>query len=1204
MKKIYTFVFSLVLSFLSSALSAQAVSLPYQMNFEANESAELANWVLNPGATAEMKTRDRWVVGSSVHSAGRQALYISVNGQDARFDTIPNVQFAFRQILLPLGQYDLSFDWMCEGSDVSSLYVGFTDFSGVIFQARDLVGALTQVVRARMLSSFSGLNGVNTWQNASLKVQSDGVTVQTLVFAWVSNNTTASTNISACIDNIVITNANCKRPTDIVAVVESCDTVRVSWTGTSSKYEFEHRAAGASSWVTKRDIPANGTQGTVVLTNMSEGSYDFRVRGICSPDTSAWTYLSGFVVFCPETHCVNFTDLTAPTVTCTYGTTTYTSGYYNDPNNRNHAYDHVGVIDFGPDQIESRHTVNWDKTATDPRTGGRLPLIPSGGYASVRLGNWEYGNGAESITYDYVVDETSAVLLLQYAVVLEYPTGHDDEEMPRFVLEILDENGNLLDPTCGVRNFFAKEADGVNWFSYNPSSSSYSSYYDQVVYKPWTTVGLNLLQLGINEGDHIKVRLTTYDCFLSGHYGYAYFTLDCAKATIETASCAKDASMVMTLVAPEGFNYQWYDEHDNALVGETTRTYLPKDDHTYRCKLTSTEESSCYFYLESRCYPRIPMPDFIPTYAAADCHNRMEMVNTSFVRVYQPDGMVDLAEACDSYYWETWGTTASGEIFQLQTSDHVSPVFDYPEEGGDFFVKLTAYLSGTCVEDTMISIHVDPIQSYDIEKDTVLCRPLNQPTFRLELDGVVISESGKYPITYKTRQGCDSIITWNVTINQSIQIQLDDTVLCYGDSIGHEGVFIGPNSGPLYTSGMWIWNHMSTVSGCDSVVMQMVDLKAPIEPQITCKGTSLDMPFHRVDLEPGETMVNLSLSGSGYDRYTISYIGGNGQYVEEQHPASDHTINNLAINEYIFSFRNNGGCEFIDTVLVGGDTVCVDEILPSAQIQCDCGTAVLWIPYEKCRPYNKARIDHASIKFAAADVVAQGFKDTVFYGLHEKDTIRIPVPKGAEPGTYDIDVIFDTIIGGAIWGQNAFHTSITLTYDSSVIFHRWNENAIISLKNGKTAKKADGSDYQGYEFTEFQWLRNGEEIPGATDSYMEQSGKLVMSDRFRLRLLRADGSRFTTCAYVPGTATPAQKMRIEGIDNVVLTPTAPAAGSDMQLMLSDDAHVEIYSLMGNILLSQDYPTGMHSIAAPSVAGVYIMTIWTQGERLTLHVQVH
>lgn len=1185
----------------SRPVSAQTVSLPYQMNFEANETSELANWTLNPGAD-QFELLDAWTVGNSVHSAGRQSLYISNNGQDALFDSVPCVQYAYRDFLLPAGTYILTFDWLCIGGPSSALYVGIGDFSGCTLMARNtgsLPNSLANPVGSKMI--FNNLYGSESWSNNSYTFTSDGVTVNRLVFAWVNNNRVKSAcTIGACVDNIVITNTNCRRPSDISASVISCDSALVSWTGNSQAYEVNYRMVGTTTWLSETRFTVNPTDYTKVstyITNLDEGNLEIRVRGICTPDTSAWMYGSELVVFCPERHCVNFTDLYAPTVTCTYGNTDEGGGWggagYDNPASRNQAYAHTGVVDHGSESILSRHTVNWDKTATDPRTGNVLPLIPKGGYASVRLGNWEDGYGAEAITYEYVVDSSNAVVLMQYAVVLEDPDGHGDDS-PRFLLEILDENNNLIEPTCGVRNFVATDVDRNEWRTYYPDGGGY--YSTPVVWKPWTTVGLNLRELGIQDGQVIRVRLTTFDCFWSAHYGYAYFTLDCAKATIESASCAKDAGTTMTLIAPDGFKYQWYDKYNNAIPGATTRVFEPQDTATYRCRLTSTENTSCYFDLYSACVPRLPAPEFSWTTTVEQCQYKLDIHNTSHSLIIQKNDTIrDRTSRCDENVWQISGTLTDGTAYGPIQSGSVSPMLNIPGQGGHFTISLQASLLGGC--DSTIVKQFD-LADASIRPDTikkVLCRPVNKPTEPAWLDELEmwIPVTGMYSKTFTASNGCDSTIVYDVTVGNTYNIHLGDTTLCFGEKLTVGNTTYDSSKKP---SGQWGDFSLKTSVGCDSTVYYNVTVTKPIEPVISCAGEILPLPYSRVELENGKVSVDLKVTGTGFNAFTVSYSDGTGKH-EDAHTPADSLLNDLPVNEYIFAFSNADGCVQFDTVLVGGDTLCINLL---SQIECACGKPVLDIPYRKCVPANRARLASCSVKFSEADKANQGFADATYTSLKDDDTLHIAVPMGAEPGVYDIDLIFDTVVGGCIWGRNAFHTSVMLTYDSSVIYHRWTENAILSLAGAHVAKKADGSDYELYAFSEFQWLRNGEEVEGATLSYMEQPGLLNMNDVFTLRMLRADGQRFTTCSYIPAhNAASAQG----NAPAAYVSPSDPMAGAPVALSLSDEAEVEVYNVMGNKVFAGRFGQGVTSFAAPFVPGMYIVNVRMREEVCTLRIRV-
>ena len=201
-------------------------------------------------------------------------------------------------------------------------------------------------------------------------------------------------------------------------------------------------------------------------------------------------------------NCIDLSNLNAPNITCMYGV-------FSTP------YLHTGVLDYGPNNVASRHTVVTTNT-TDPRTNNLLHTIPDNEPYSVRLGNWRTGAEAESIVYEFNVDTTNgAILLLKYAAVLENP-GHTAIEQPRFRFEVLDANDQLVDAQCLSADFVASSALG--WNTCNVGGT--------ILWKDWTYVGADLTAY---HGQSVRIRLTTYDCDQGGHYGYAYFTLNCRK---------------------------------------------------------------------------------------------------------------------------------------------------------------------------------------------------------------------------------------------------------------------------------------------------------------------------------------------------------------------------------------------------------------------------------------------------------------------------------------------------------------------------------------------------------------------------------------------------------------------------------------------------------------------------------------------------
>ena len=594
------------LLFAAIALTAQvhaATDFPYACDFEENSYVP-SDWVLNYGTPT---ATDQWMVGTAVHSEGKRSLYISSDSLNARFGSNPNVTVAYLRYKFPTETssriYDISFDWKggCDSTD-SKLYVmvclesELTDenspynLNSIVSSTSGILSNVTKNECEKLGDSqATHLCDGERWQNISLHQSvriNSALSAETfaIVFIWANDNMDSSIiGSSIAIDNIQICSAAYLKPWD-ATVVPQCEdsSLLVTWNGVQSEFEVQYREVGANNWHRLPGITDNpdgfsreGTQCSYVIKGIEEGnSYDVRVRGVVDEETTAYAYAYSTTVFCPGNHCINYIDLEGANTHCTYG-------YY--PNGSYSPYQYVGVVDFGPDAIKSRHTIHIDPTETDPRTNNMLHTVPEGALASVRLGNWEVHSEAESITYDIAVDSAnSGILIIRYAVVFQDPSLHRGHDEGLFKLEVLDAEGNIIDPNCGHASFNFSDAVNGKW---NTSSD------ETVLWKDWTTMGINLMDY---DGETVQVRLTTMDCGLGAHFGYAYFTLDCASPYINYSN---DSSTV-TCTAPEGFAYEWTDENGDTLSTERELTVV-NNHQVYTCRVISLDDPNCYFSIQA-----------------------------------------------------------------------------------------------------------------------------------------------------------------------------------------------------------------------------------------------------------------------------------------------------------------------------------------------------------------------------------------------------------------------------------------------------------------------------------------------------------------------------------------------------------------------------------------------------------------------------
>lgn len=258
------------------------------------------------------------------------------------------------------------------------------------------------------------------------------------------------------------------------------------------------------------------------------------------------TLLCGFLALTVRAQCPDFMDLYSNQVTGTRG----------------NFFDSLMVVGI----VEGRHTLITQQ-GTDPRTGDQLPLIPDGDSMVVKLGNEQIGAETESLIYTFTVDPDYSVLLLKYAVVLEDP-GHDEIEQPRFLIQMLDVNDELISD-CMEYNVISSPTI--------PGFQEYNMSTGVVMWRPWT---LNGFDLSAYAGQTVKLRLSTYDCSLGAHYGYAYFTAKCVDKHLSFTGC--DGEQV-TISVMEGFeSYVWNN-------GDTipTATYTIQGNTNATCVITT-----------------------------------------------------------------------------------------------------------------------------------------------------------------------------------------------------------------------------------------------------------------------------------------------------------------------------------------------------------------------------------------------------------------------------------------------------------------------------------------------------------------------------------------------------------------------------------------------------------------------------------------
>jgi len=868
MRKLFLTYCILLTAVVAFAQSTAITTFPYECSFE--EAEDLSAWKFNYGTQT---TTDNWMVGTAVHSEGKRSLYISADGQNPNYGQTPNIVVSYLLYKFPTAnstqKYDISFDWKGKGDSTNSkLYVMVCREQDMHTTGNYNIDAIVGAAGGRLSNAQIGacqalgesgekfVCGSEAWQNVSLtNVVSVNATNSAknfaIIFIWVNANTQEVSNTSIAIDNFQINSAAIKKPENLI-VYPHCEdsTLIVTWetSGAANEFDIQYRKVGETGWthgvsgITEGPdgfSREDGTRCSYSLKRILEGSYDVRIRSaFYDPEEnktlrSNYVYATNILVYCPENHCINYVDLYGPNVVCTWG-------FNPEAHTGATPYDSIGVVDFGPDAMESRHTLHVDPAEVDPRTDSLLKTVPDGALASVRLGNWHEMGEAESITYEILVDSFyQGILIVKYAVVFENIENHRSSQTgklegeQRFTLEVLDSSGQLIDETCGNADFTYTDAEEGGW---NITRNG-------TAWKDWTTIGVNLMPY---HGQTIKVRFTTMDCGWSGHYGYAYFTLDCANAHIETENCGNEASV--TCMAPEGFAYEWRDE--TGVIRSHDQIFeVDPGQHTFTCKVSFIEEPNCYFEISTNSAPRFPVPDYTYEPIYGDCMSQLKFSNNSHVMNKWEGVEKHTSEPTNESLWSFRSLTTG----QIRTTTTTNPTYTCRNEGDSIEVTMTTYIGANNSCDSM---RIDTIIVPNIIPDTtefhyIICS--ENPVY---FDGQWFNTDTIYTGEFPNFAGCDSLSTLYLTVLPEVKDTYRHDSICSDQSLVINGI---PYNQPLE-------NHLimfQSVNGCDSAVYLTLTVNERIDATINA------IPYACSDDE--ELYITMDIAAGVFDSLEINF---------------------------------------------------------------------------------------------------------------------------------------------------------------------------------------------------------------------------------------------------------------------------------------------------------------------------------------------
>lgn len=220
----------------------------------------------------------------------------------------------------------------------------------------------------------------------------------------------------------------------------------------------------------------------------------------------------------------------------------------------------------------------------------------------------------------------------------------------------------------------------------------------------------------------------------------------------------------------------------------------------------------------------------------------------------------------------------------------------------------------------------------------------------------------------------------------------------------------------------------------------------------------------------------------------------------------------------------------------------------------------------------------------AANGTAAAFAGPQGLALDKQGVIRVDVPQDAEKKMYRVDVVFH---------GNCTDSTMTTQFGyfpADVIAHRWDDVLAVRRPEYISAVKDGGEDPAEYEYTEYQWYKNGQPMPGETNSFIYVQDKLDMSAVYEVELTRkADGVKIISCPANLGEITEADKSREVSLANTYVQAGAPTQVLT-QGLAAMYAEVRVLNMLG-VEISHTVLNDTHiQVDMPRSAGIYVVEV--------------
>lgn len=511
--------------------------------------------------------------------------------------------------------------------------------------------------------------------------------------------------------------------------------------------------------------------------------------------------------------------------------------------------------------------------------------------------------------------------------------------------------------------------------------------------------------------------------------------------------------------------------------------------------------------------------------------------------------------------------------------------------------------------------------------DTAICAGAS---LTWDLDGQTYTESGEYEYSFDDN-GTVRTVTLHLTVLPEVPIYTDSITICYGETYEWQD--------KAYTTSCVDTVVLSNMNGCDSVVTLYLTVlpKVPLTEiyDTICSGDTYELNgnIYSVTGDYRMTLKNVNLCDSAvllhltvltieptyitdticfgdpymwkdsvqyfardtFDVDTVESVGFACDSVVYLQltvlPISELTIDTTIIEGETFMWQGvvslyaeHGTCVYVDTLVnaLGCDSILTLNLhvlennvivhnLDIVEMCADDSVVQMMIEWE-------GYIDSLGLYFVrdTLDSIEIGLRDTIV-AIPADGNLSIPY-NYVRAGVHEMQVV------GYFRREVMFEESAILTvlYPSSVLEQRW-DDVICVLTSGYNG---------GYDFTAFQWYKDGSLLTGETGYYLNQ--KLEKGAEYSVLLTDQSGTQLMTCPIRIGYEEP--DIRVE--------PTLVHKRQPVRCQVAEEANMWVYDTMGKLQISNVLHQGRNDVQLPQQSGMYMLKVVLQtGEERTFKVLV-